>query len=101
MSDVQEHFPDMKDDPISHLDKLIRHYTVISFIPDIDHYHRIQGIKSGTCIFRGCTEPIAWEDPQAKNFLCEGHFQIMKRWMDEARKALVTGQSSPFFEKMD
>lgn len=91
----------MNTDPMLHLKNLIRHYTVISFVPDIDQYRRIQGMKNGNCIFRGCTEPIVWEDPEGKNFLCEGHFQIMKWWIYEARKAHFTRKSSPLFDDME
>ena len=86
-------------DPLSHLRDLIETYTVIRFIPDIRGYRRIQGPKAGSCIFRGCTEPIAWEDARGGNFLCEGHYLIMNRWVGEARKGLITGEVSALFEK--
>ena len=75
----------MKKDPFSHLRSLIGKYTVISFIPDTEHYRRIEGDKPGRCIFRGCTEPVAWEDARGGNFLCEGQYQTMKQWIEDAR----------------
>ncbi len=86
-------------DPLLQLKALIEKYTVISFIPDIMGYRRIQGPRTGSCIFRGCTEPVAWEDARGGNFLCEGHYLVMKQWIDEARKALVAGDLSAVFEK--
>jgi hypothetical protein len=88
----------MPESPIDHLKALIARYTVISTIPDIDRYRRITTPKEGRCIFRGCPEPIAWEDAQGGNFLCEGHYRTMKTWIEEARKGLVPGgQLSPVF----
>jgi len=89
----------MPEDPLSHLKSLIANYTEISFIPNIENYRRIKGDKQGSCIFRGCTEPIAWEDPRGRNFLCEGHFQIMNQWIEEARSGLIPGQQSALFDK--
>lgn len=88
----------MPQDPVSHLKALIEKYTVISFIPDITGYRQIAGPRTGTCIFRGCTEPIAWEDARGGHFLCEGHYQLMKRWINEARKGLIAGEHSALFE---
>lgn len=87
----------MKKDPFSHLKSLIEKYTTISFIPAIEHYQRIEGDKHGQCIFRGCTEPIAWEDARGGNFLCEGHYQTMKQWIEDARTGLISGQGSALF----
>ena len=87
----------MSTDPISQLRALITHYTVISFIPDIDNYRRITGRRSGSCIFRGCTEPVAWEDARGSNLLCEGHYRTVKRWIEEARMGLVAGGQSALF----
>jgi hypothetical protein len=87
----------MTVDPLSHLKDLIHQYTVLPSVPDITHYRRITGPKTGNCIFRGCTEPIAWEDARGENFLCEGHYQIMVRWFTEAQMALISGRSSYLF----
>jgi len=88
----------MPSDPISNLKALIEKYTIISFIPDIKGYRQIQGPRTGTCIFRGCTEPIAWEDARGGNFLCQGHYLVMNQWIDEARKGLITGDLSAIFD---
>jgi len=87
----------MSFDPVSHLRALITRYTVISFVPDIDNYRRLKGRRDGSCIFRGCTEPVAWEDARGSNFLCEGHYLIVKRWIEEARMGLVAGDQSALF----
>ena len=89
----------MSSDPLSHLRTLIEKYTVISFIPDINGYRPLSGKKEGSCIFSGCTEPIAWEDSRGGNFLCQGHYVIMKRWIEEARKGLISGDLSAVFDK--
>ncbi len=81
----------MQETPADHLAALFRKYTVLSFIPDIDHYRRIAGKKEGRCIFRGCPEPIAWEDARGGNFLCEGHYRTAKAWIEEARRGLLPG----------
>jgi hypothetical protein len=86
-------------DPLAHLLALIEKYTVISFIPDIQAYRPLSFTKKGSCIFRGCTEPIAWEDAGGGNFLCQGHYVTMKMWIDEARKGLVTGERSALFDE--
>lgn len=85
-------------DPLAQLRALIEQYTVISFIPDIQGFRQIQGPRSGSCIFRGCTEPIAWEDARGENFLCEGHYRIMSRWIEEARNSLIGGDRSALFD---
>ena len=87
----------MQTDPFTRLKGLIEKYTVISFIPDIEHYQRIVGAKSGRCIFRGCTEPISWEDARGGNFLCKGHYLTMKQWIEDAREGLISGQGSALF----
>ena len=90
----------MPENPLEHLKALIGRYTVIDFIPDIDRYRRITAPKEGHCIFRGCPEPIAWEDARGGNFLCEGHYQTMRTWIEEARKGLVPGgRLSPIFSE--
>ena len=81
----------MPQDPLDHLKALIARYTVITFIPDIDRYRRITSPKEGRCIFRGCPEPIAWEDARGGNFLCEGHYRVMQQWIEEARRGLLPG----------
>ena len=88
----------MPQNPLEHLKALIGRYTVITYIPDIDRYRRITSPRPGRCIFRGCPEPIAWEDAQGGNFLCEGHYQTVKTWIEEARKELLPGgHLSPLF----
>jgi hypothetical protein len=88
----------MPDNPLERLKALIEKYTVISFIPDIDRYRRITVSKEGRCIFRGCTEPIAWEDARGGTFLCEGHYQVIRRWIEDARRGLLPGgQPDPVF----
>ena len=90
----------MPDNPVDHLKALILKYTTITFIPDIDRYRRITTPKPGRCIFRGCPEPIAWEDAQGGNFLCEGHYRTMKAWIEEARRGLLPGEHlSPVFSQ--
>ncbi|MBP1929242.1 hypothetical protein J2741_001789 [Methanolinea mesophila] len=91
----------MTNDPSGSLKALIEKYTVISFIPDIDHYRRIVVPKRGSCIFRGCREPIAWEDARGKNFLCENHFRVMQQWILEARKGLIPGGQSESFRVLE
>ena len=81
----------MTESPVEHLKALIERYTVITVIPDIDRYRRITTPKEGHCIFRGCTEPIAWEDASGGNFLCEGHYRTMRTWIEEARNGLLPG----------
>ncbi|HUK38384.1 MAG TPA: hypothetical protein VLV30_04635 [Methanomicrobiales archaeon] len=81
----------MPENSLEHLKQLIARYTVITFIPDIDRYRRITTPKQGRCIFRGCPEPIAWEDARGENFLCEGHYQTMKGWIEDARLGLLPG----------
>jgi hypothetical protein len=90
----------MPFDPVSHLRALITRYTVISFVPDIDNYRRLTGRRDGSCIFRGCTEPVAWEDARGSNLLCEGHYLMMKRWIEEARMGLVSGDQSALFRSV-
>jgi hypothetical protein len=88
----------MPKSPLEHLKALIEQYTVISFVPDIDRYRRITSPKEGRCIFRGCSEPIAWEDAGGGNFLCEGHYRTMRTWIEEARRGFIPGSHvSPIF----
>ena len=90
----------MPENPLENLKNLITRYTVISSIPDIDRYRRIATPREGRCIFRGCPEPIAWEDARGGNFLCEGHYRTMKTWIEEARKGLLPGgYLSPLFTR--
>ena len=81
----------MPETPLEHLKSLIARYTVLTSIPDIDRYRRITTPKEGRCVFRGCTEPISWEDARGGNFLCEGHYTVMRRWIEDARKGLLPG----------
>ncbi|HVN66292.1 MAG TPA: hypothetical protein VMT31_06740 [Methanomicrobiales archaeon] len=90
----------MPEGPLEHLKALIARYTVLATIPDIDRYRRITTRKEGRCVFRGCTEPIAWEDAWGGNFLCEGHYLVMREWMEDARKGLIPGgRLSPIFSE--
>jgi hypothetical protein len=86
-------------DPLSHLNDLIHQYTILSSIPDMARYRRITGPKAGNCLFRGCTEPVVWEDTRGEHFLCEGHYRIMVKWITEAQKALISGRSSSLFRE--
>jgi len=88
----------MPENPLDHLKALIEKYTVLTTIPDIDRYRRITVPREGRCVFRGCTEPIAWEDARGGNFLCEGHYEVMREWIEDARKGLLSGRDvSPLF----
>ena len=78
-------------DPMVRLKDLIRKYTGRDTVPDIARYRRIRGVKAGRCIFIGCTEPIAWEDASGGNFLCEGHYLTVRRWVEEARSGYLPG----------
>ena len=90
----------MPESPVEHLKALIAQYTVLTTIPDIDRYRRITSQKEGRCVFRGCTEPIAWEDARGGNFLCEGHYLVMRRWIEDARRGLVPGgPADPVFSR--
>jgi hypothetical protein len=88
----------MPGNPLEQLKALIARFTVLTTIPDIDRYRRITTPKEGRCVFRGCTEPIAWEDARGGNFLCEGHYEVMREWIMDARKGLLPGgEGSPVF----
>jgi hypothetical protein len=89
----------MSEDPTARLHDLITRYTVITGLPAIGSYRRISGAKPGHCIFRGCSEPIAWEDGRGQNYLCEGHYLLVKQWTEEARKGLIPGQPAAIFSK--
>ena len=89
----------MSEDFITRLHALITRYTVISGVPAIGSYRRITGNTQGRCIFRGCSEPIAWEDSRGKNFLCEGHYILMTQWIEEARKGLIPGKHAAIFSQ--
>jgi hypothetical protein len=90
----------MAESPPEHLKALIVRYTVLTTIPDIDRYRRITTPKEGRCVFRGCTEPIAWEDAHGGNFLCEGHYRVMREWIEDARKGLLPGgEGRPVFSR--
>lgn len=78
--------PSTTKDPYRRLKELVERYTTLITVPNLEEYRRITTKKEGSCVFRGCTEPIAWENAQGGNFLCEGHFQTMKLWIEEARK---------------
>ena len=79
----------MTENSLEHLNRLLKKYTLFTAVPDIDRYRRIATPKAGTCMFRGCTEPIAWEDARGGNFLCEGHYLTVRKWVDEARADLL------------
>jgi len=76
-------------DPLERLKNRILKYTGRFTVPDIARYRKIQGKKAGRCIFIGCTEPIAWEDAQGGNFICEGHYLTVRRWVEEARSGYL------------
>jgi hypothetical protein len=78
-----------ENDPFERLKSRILTYTGRSTIPDIARYRRIQGVREGRCIFIGCTEPIAWEDAGGGNFLCEGHYLTVHRWVEQARSGYL------------
>jgi hypothetical protein len=42
-------------------------------------------------MFRGCTEPIAWEDATGANYLCQGHYLTLVSWVNEARSGYLSG----------
>ena len=94
-----DHHSRMTGDPLARLNELLTTYTDIQHNPDIDRYRSILPGTTGACIFRGCTEPIAWEDARGGNFLCEGHSLIVKRWICEARRGLVGGRRSAVFSR--
>lgn len=50
----------------------------ISKIPDLDDYHRIEGVKVGRCICRGCNDQKMWEDAGGLNYLCDGHYRMLQ-----------------------
>ena len=89
----------MPEDPVTRLHALITRYTVITGLPDIGSYRKITGDKPGHCMFRGCSEPIAWEDRGGQNFLCEGHYILIKQWIEEARKGLIPGDQAAIFSQ--
>ncbi|MDD1674764.1 MAG: hypothetical protein LUQ13_03880 [Methanomicrobiales archaeon] len=70
---------------------LMLQYTGRAIVPDIQHYRRIAAPRKGKCMFIGCTEPIAWEDASGSNFLCEGHYRTVRKWVEDARKVLLSG----------
>jgi hypothetical protein len=96
---IEDPFMTPSPDPMTQLKALIEKYTVITFIPDIRNYRRISVPKEGSCIFRGCTEPITWEDARGENFLCEGHYRTMALWIDQARKGFTAGERSALFDQ--
>jgi hypothetical protein len=81
----------MKSDPSEQLKRQLDRYTWFSSIPDIGSYHRLKVPMEGRCMFRGCTEPIAWEDAAEANYLCEGHYLTLARWVQEARSGYLSG----------
>lgn len=90
---------ELSEDSVTRLYALITRYTVITGLPDIESYRKIIGDKPGRCIFRGCTEPIAWEDRKGENFLCEGHYNLIKQWLADARKGLIPGKHTAIFSR--
>jgi hypothetical protein len=89
----------MTEDSITRLHALIRRYTIVSVLPDTGSYRKITGNKTGRCIFRGCSEPIVWEDSRGGNFLCEGHYILVRQWIEEARKGLLPGTPAAVFSQ--
>ena len=80
-------FPPTKaTDPQEILLELIKRYTILTSVPDIERYRRITTPREGHCVFRGCPEPIAWEDANGTNFLCEGHYRTIVQWVEETRR---------------
>jgi hypothetical protein len=79
----------MPGNSLERLHGLLKKYTLFTTVPDIDRYRRIGTSRLGTCMFRGCTEPVAWEDANGGNFLCEGHYLTVRKWIDEARADLL------------
>jgi hypothetical protein len=79
----------MPGNSLERLHGLLNKYTLFTKVPDIDRYRRIGTPRQGRCMFRGCTEPIAWEDARGGNFLCDGHYLTIRKWIDEARGDLV------------
>ena len=79
----------MVGNSVERLHVLLDKYTLFASVPDIDHYRRITKPRAGNCMFRGCTEPIAWEDAAGENFLCEGHYLTVRKWINEARTGLL------------
>ena len=79
----------MAEHSLERLHQLLDRYTEFMSVPDIDRYRRIETPRSGRCMFRGCTEPIAWEDARSGDFLCEGHYLTVKKWVNEARTDLL------------
>jgi len=61
----------------------------IRYVPDIEHYHRINGQKVGRCIFCGCMEAKMWEDLSEMNYLCDTHFQYIKEQVEKAKRGGV------------
>jgi hypothetical protein len=79
----------MTDDVYAQVRQMMLQYTGRAIVPDIQHYRRITTAKNGKCIFIGCTDPIAWEDTAGTNFLCEGHYRTVRKWVEDARIRLI------------
>jgi len=73
----------------SELEDLVRKYTGLPFIPDVDHYRIIRGVPKSPCIFIGCTEVPVWEDRRGEYPLCEGHYRILLQWRESVRENLI------------
>jgi len=48
-------------------------------MPDHTEYRRLETPKIGSCIVKGCGNPMEWEDHQGLNYLCDEHFQMIKK----------------------
>lgn len=48
-------------------------------IPDHKEYRQITTQKIGRCIVKGCSNPMVWEDRLGLNYLCDHHFQMIKK----------------------
>ncbi|MDD1676749.1 MAG: hypothetical protein LUQ40_03325 [Methanomicrobiales archaeon] len=81
----------MTTDVLAQVRLLMLQYAGRAIVPDIQHYRRIIVPRKGKCMFIGCTEPIAWEDASGNNFLCEGHYRTVRKWVEGARNVLISG----------
>lgn len=76
-------------DPYERLMELIHRYTMFTTLPELDRFRRIVSSDYGHCAFKGCTEPVVWEDSRGRFYLCEGHYRTLKSWIEEARKGYL------------
>lgn len=57
----------------------------IHFVPDITKYRRINGMKEGRCIGKPCQDAKMYEDENGENFLCEWHYNYIKKVMEDQK----------------